>query len=59
MAHDPGTIKVEAVNIDRLPEGFGLLYRVLPAGGWRLREYDRHGDEQLPRPRVQEPRSDQ
>lgn len=38
---------VQGFTIHRA-DGFGLLWRVVPGGGWLLREYDTDGNE-LPR----------
>lgn len=44
----PASTKAQGFTIHR-PVGFGLLWRVVPGGGWRLREYDEDGNELLRR----------
>jgi hypothetical protein len=41
----PVSTKAQGFTIHRAT-GFGLLWRIVPGGGWRLREYDADGNEE-------------
>lgn len=56
---DDGSGRVQSVTIHRVHGGYGLLYRVLPNGHWRLREYDSKGDEEVRREPGPQTRTDQ